>query len=401
MGEVVETSVPAKEEVRIMAVSCGCSHTLVLLSCDVLCSFGRGEDGQLGLGDPQSRLKPTMISTLQGKGAKLVACGSDSCLVHCDGSETYSWGWGDFGRLGHGDARDLFLPQPVKSLSGVAAKTVACGDSHTLLITESNALMSFGRNANGQLGLGHTDDVFTPTRVTGVGKPYATVACGAEHTLATTEDGCVYTWGWGKYGNLGLNNRNDQLSPRMVESITGVNVIQTACGWRHCIVVADTGDIYTFGWNKYGQLGLGSNEDALTPALVTALAPKDNKIPKKVAGGWRHTAAIVDGSLYLWGWNRFGQLGTGNVTDQDSPQVIDCNGEEIADIACGWRHTYAITASGDSYSWGRGSDGQLGHDDAEDICSPKLVESLQREKLQKKVRWLRTIFRFSKFAFTG
>ena len=78
--------------------------------------------------------------------------------------------------------------------------------------------------------------------------------------------------------------REDQQSLQLVETLKGVNVILSACGWRLCIVVSDTGDIYTFGWNKYGQLGLGSNEDALVPALVPSFGSEEKQIPQKVSG---------------------------------------------------------------------------------------------------------------------
>jgi len=69
-------------------------------------------------------------------------------------SQIYSWGWGDFGRLGHGHASDCFVPHPVSALSGVAIKQVACGDAHTLVVTDAGALFTFGRNQNGAAGSG-------------------------------------------------------------------------------------------------------------------------------------------------------------------------------------------------------------------------------------------------------
>lgn len=69
---------------------------------------------------------------------------------------------GDFGRLGHGDARDVFIPRSIPGLSGKRVRDVACGDTHTLVSTFGAELWGFGRNQNGQLGLGHTDDEFAP-----------------------------------------------------------------------------------------------------------------------------------------------------------------------------------------------------------------------------------------------
>ncbi|KAJ6422375.1 hypothetical protein OIU84_027350 [Salix udensis] len=116
------------------------------------------------------------------------------------------------------------------------------------------------------------------------------VAAAAEHTAAVTEDGELYGWGWGRYGNLGLGDRNDRLVPEKVslvnnESSLGIltvnarkknlklgdKMIMVACGWRHTISVSSSGGLYTYGWSKYGQLGHGDFEDHLTPHKVEAL----------------------------------------------------------------------------------------------------------------------------------
>lgn len=80
--------------------------------------------------------------------------------------ETYSWGWGDFGRLGHGDCRDMFVPTPIPTLSGIPVVAAACGDTHTLVLTEAGEVYSFGRNQNGQLGTGTLTDALVPQLIT-------------------------------------------------------------------------------------------------------------------------------------------------------------------------------------------------------------------------------------------
>ena len=72
---------------------------------------------------------------------------------------------GDFGRLGHGDCSDVFLPQPIAFFSGISIARIACGDTHSLACTDTGELYSFGRNQNGQLGLGHNNDITAPARV--------------------------------------------------------------------------------------------------------------------------------------------------------------------------------------------------------------------------------------------
>lgn len=365
---------------KVKLVSAGASHTVALLSGGIVCSWGRGEDGQLGHGDADERHSPTIISVLQDAEISSITCGADHTTARSDTSLTvYSWGWGDFGRLGHGNSSDLFMPQPIKGLQGIEIKQIVCGDSHCLAITRDGQVKSWGRNQNGQLGLGNTDDALVPRTIYAFqGIAVKMVAAGAEHTAAVTESGKLYGWGWGRYGNLGLGDRSDRLVPGEVAPVQGEKMSLVACGWRHTVAVSDTGSLYTYGWSKYGQLGHGDYEDHLVPHQVAAL--KGHRI-FQVSGGWRHTMALDDeGKLFGWGWNKFGQVGVANNDDHNSPQLVKIPvSERITQVSCGWRHTVAITEKDNVFSWGRGTSGQLGHGDAIDIALPKMIDTLSAD----------------------
>eukprot|EP00898_Chlorokybus_atmophyticus_P004696 jgi/Chlat1/5227/Chrsp33S05078 len=303
------------QEERVLSVSCGASHTIALLNCDMVCSWGRGEDGQLGHGDPHERSLPATIAALINCKISAVVCGADHTIaISKQRRQVYSWGWGDFGRLGHGNSSDVFIPQPVQLFSGIPISNIVCGDCHCMALTPSGVVYSWGRNQNGQLGIGNTMDQATPTIIPYFkDKPVAFMGCGAEHSVAADTSGKVY-------GNLGLGDREDRHTPHSVPGMEGENIKIVACGWRHTIAVTESGSLYTFGWSKYGQLGHGNFDDHLTPHVLEAL--RAERI-SQVAGGWRHTVALTDeGKLYSWGWNKFGQLGVGNNDDQCSPQLV-------------------------------------------------------------------------------
>ncbi|CAO2832421.1 unnamed protein product [Amaranthus hypochondriacus] len=380
---------PAKEESssnthqnirQILLISAGASHSVALLSGNVVCSWGKGEDGQLGHGDAEDRFSPVQLSALDGHEVNSITCGADHTLAYSESRlQVYSWGWGDFGRLGHGNSSDLFIPHPIKALGGNKIKQIACGDSHCLAITMEGEVASWGRNQNGQLGIGTTEDCQVPQKIQAFkGIPVKMVAAGAEHSAAVTEAGEVYGWGWGRYGNLGLGDRKDRLVPEKVSSINGIKMAFVACGWRHTITVTTSGTLYTYGWSKYGQLGHGDFEDHLTPFKLEALS---SQIISQISGGWRHTMAVTsEGKLYGWGWNKFGQVGVGDYTDRCSPvQVSFPNDQKVLQICCGWRHTLAVTERNNVFSWGRGTNGQLGHGDSVDRNSPKLIDALSME----------------------
>ncbi|KAJ1387800.1 Regulator of chromosome condensation, RCC1 [Sesbania bispinosa] len=342
---------------------------------NVVCSWGRGEDGQLGHGDTEDRLFPTKVSALDGQDIVCVTCGAYYTVARTESSgDVYSWGWGDFGRLGHGDLSDLLIPRPIRALQGVTIKQLACGDNHCLVVTMESKVLSWGRNQNGELGLGTTEDVLLPQKIqTLEGVPIKMVAAGAEHSVAITEEGDLYGWGWGRYGNLGLGDRNDRLIPEKV-TIDGDKMVMVACGWRHTISVSSSDGLYTWGWGKYGQLGHGDFEDHLVPRKVQALS---DKCISQISGGWRHTMALASsGQLLGWGWNKFGQIGVGNNFDCPSPMKVNFPlDQKVVQMSCGWRHTIAVTERENVYSWGRGANGQLGHGDTIDRNVPTVIDA--------------------------
>ncbi|KAF8404057.1 hypothetical protein HHK36_008934 [Tetracentron sinense] len=287
---------------RVLLISAGASHSVALLSGNFVCSWGRGEDGQLGHGDAEDRLFPTQMSALDGHEIVSVTCGADHTTAYSESSaQIYSWGWGDFGRLGHGNSSDLFTPQPIKALQGVRIKQIACGDSHCLAVTMEGIVQSCGPPNLEYTFDSQSNSIFFQIPLRELqGVSVKMIAAGAEHTAAITEDGELYGWGWGRYGNLGLGDRNDRLVPQKVSAVD--KMVLVACGWRHTISVSSSGCLYTFGWSKYGQLGHGDFEDHLIPHKLEAL--HDNFIAQ-ISGGWRHTMALTsDGKLYGWGWNK-------------------------------------------------------------------------------------------------
>ncbi|KAL0686293.1 hypothetical protein Bca4012_053141 [Brassica carinata] len=268
---------------------------------DVVCSWGRGEDGQLGHGDAEDRSSPTQLSALDEHQIVSVTCGADHTVTYSQSRlEVYSWGWGDFGRLGHGNSSDLFTPLPIKALHGVRIKQIACGDNHCLAVTMEGEVQSWGRNQNGQLGLGNTEDSLVPQKIQAFeGVRIKMVAAGAEHTAAVTEDGDLYGWGWGRYGNFGLGHGDleDHLVPHKLEALGNSVISQISGGWRHTMALTSDGKLYGWGWNK--------------------------KVVQ-VSCGWRHTLAVTErNNVFAWGRGTNGQLGIGESLDRNSPKIIE------------------------------------------------------------------------------
>ena len=374
----------------VAEVCAGAGHTACLLSAVAvetpaavsLYTWGQGEDGQLGHHDTEDISRPREVADLADVELEKVTCGAHHTIAVATAPEreVYAWGWGDFGRLGTGDPGDRHAPTPVRALRGVHVEHVACGDSHCLVVARDGTLFSFGRNQNGQLGLGDTEDRLSPCVVQffrDVGTRVRRAAGGAEHSAVTDARGAMYTFGWGRYGNLGHGHARDLHVPTLVESLEGQHVTDPICGWRHSAALTDGGRLWTFGWSKYGQLGHGDCVDHWTPKLLPEFAGGPITA---ASGGWRHMCALAGstGTLYAWGWNHFGQLGIGSREDANAPrEVVVGMREAVKMVACGWRHTVAVAGDDDEvYTWGRCVNGQLGHGDTAQRETPTKVDAL-------------------------
>ncbi|XP_065045484.1 ultraviolet-B receptor UVR8-like isoform X6 [Musa acuminata AAA Group] len=188
----------------------------------------------------------------------------------------------------------------------------------------------------------------------------ASVAAGGRHTLALSDTGALLTFGWGLYGQCGQGSTNDQLSPKCVSSLLGIKIHEVAAGLWHTICTSVDGGVFSFGGNQFGQLGTGSDQAETLPKLLDAPC-LENKSAKRVSCGARHTAVMTehfiasidtttcgvagDGQVFCWGWNKYGQLGLGDATDRNIPSLVPINNYQPKNVSCGWWHTLVLSES--------------------------------------------------------
>ena len=249
----------------MLQVAVGAIHTMCVTADGSVFAFGGNEEGQLGVGDRENRLVPTLLrGELENKSVAQAAAGyRHTMLVTADGL-VFACGSNVEGQLGVGDTEDRLVPTLVTGqLQGKTAVYVAA-DYHTLCITADGSLFGWGHNYFGQLGVGDTEDRWVPTLVTGLqGKQVVHVAAGSYHTLCTAADGSVFTWGDGESGKLGLgDDRSERLVPTLVRGeLQYKAVVQVAAGSEHSTCVAEDGSVYTWGSNLKKQLGVASVTD--------------------------------------------------------------------------------------------------------------------------------------------
>ncbi|KAG9146343.1 hypothetical protein Leryth_008032 [Lithospermum erythrorhizon] len=329
-----------------------------------------------------------------------IAGGSRHALLVTKHGEVYSWGEESGGRLGQGVATDVSHPKLISTLTGRNVEMVDCGEFHSCAITHSGDLYTWGDGtmSSGLLGHGSKVNHWIPRKIGGLleGLPISYVSCGPWHTALVTSGGQLFTFGDGTFGALGHGDHHGVETPREVEALKGLRSLRVACGaWHTAAVVAVTTDVFeegpidgaltgklfTWGDGDKGRLGHGYNKSRSVPECIVSLANIDFT---KVACGCDTTVALTySGLVYTMGSNAHGQLGSPS-TDRMIPSCIEGPlGESyVQEIACGSHHVVALTSKSEVYTWGKGTNGQLGHGNYEDRRIPTLVDSLKDKQVK-------------------
>lgn len=280
------------------------------------------------------------------------------------------------------DGGDVDGGDPADSGTGSAQLQVAGGGEHTCAIIEGGAVKCWGRNQDGQLGLGDTqnrgdelNEMGAVLPVVNLGTPAIALTAGEEHTCALLQGGAVKCWGSGSSGRLGLGDSNSRgLAPEEMASLPnvdlGASATAIAAGGLHTCALLQDGSVKCWGNNGSGQLGIGDNSNRENPVAVplggTATA---------IAAGYRHTCAVLTGgTLKCWGENGSGQLGLDDLDprgDDASDPAISAMapiavGANVTAVAAGGNHTCAVLTGGALKCWGNNTFGQLGVGDAEE-----------------------------------
>jgi len=340
---------------------------------DGVYSYGQGRWGQLGHGDRDLvRDVPTRIEGLDN--VKAVAAGGYHSLVLLQNGDVYSFGENNYGQLGLGDKERRLVPEKIAGISN--AKDVIAGRSHSFILLENGDLYGFGYDYAGWLGEGVDEEKLTPTRVAGISN-VKKVAAGERHTLALLENGDVYSFGLRDSGRLGLGPDVPQHVTTPMKIPFPDKARDVAANSAHSLVVLENGDVYSFGHSRGGRLGIIDPPGATaydTPHKIEGLGPA-----KAVATGDIHSLVLLEnGDLYTFGGNSYGQLGHGDTEDRSFPTRVDALSgvAAIVDSTYG-AHSLVQLENGELYSFGAGSNGQLGHGDREQKTTPTLIETFQ------------------------
>ncbi|ESQ41205.1 hypothetical protein EUTSA_v10012520mg [Eutrema salsugineum] len=349
----------------VQNIACGGQHAVLVTKQGESFSWGEESEGRLGHGVDSNIQHPKLIDALNTTNIELVACGEfHSCAVTLSG-DLYTWGKGDFGVLGHGNEVSHWVPKRVNFLlEGIHVSSIACGPYHTAVVTSAGQLFTFGDGTFGVLGHGDRKSVLIPREVDSLkGLRTVRAACGVWHTAAVVEvmvgsssssncsSGKLFTWGDGDKGRLGHGNKEPKLVPTCVAALVEPNFCQVACGHSLTVALTTSGHVYTMGSPVYGQLG-NSHADGKVPNRVEGKLHKS--FVEEIACGAYHVAVLTSRTeVYTWGKGSNGRLGHGDVDDRNSPTLVESlKDKQVKSIACGTNFTAAVCI----HRWASGMD---------------------------------------------
>lgn len=334
-------------------ISAGEKHTVAFypLKIDMLKAWGYNDYGQLGDYTKTNRLSPVTVQYTIWKSHKNVDCyGNHSAAISID-NKIWLWGDNQYGQLGNNTTSNKSTPI---SLATTFNK-MSTGRYHTLALNENGIPYAWGRGTQGRLGDGTISCRSVPTAVCFSTKAYCEISAGNDHSLAIDTDGRAWGWGNNFYGYLG-NNQSLETRCVPVSVHQGTKTFCAICAGENFSLSLDNhGQAWGWGYNKYGQLGLGVAGYCSCYCVPVSVIQGSvvKSVFVKISGKFSHSLAIDNlGMIWSWGLNDKGQMGTNTLTDIWSPISIHGIKKTFCHISAGERHSVAIDKNEFVWVWG-------------------------------------------------
>ena len=363
------------------AIAAGNNHALGLLSSNTL--FGWGYNAYGNIGDNTTVVKYSPTSVAGASTWKAIACGYDHSLGILSDDKLFGWGRDHVGQVG--DATTVTSRVVPTAVGSSTWKFVGNTDgNYSLGIKYDNTLWSWGDNSYGQLGDGTSVTKTSPTQIFYASSTYVwkIIDSFGEYVLALNDDDILYSWGYNGSGQLG-NGTTANTNPIPTSLVAPFNTSTwksvVAC-YNNTLALNYSNILYIWGNNDYGGLGNGStNAPAYNPTPGLLVAPFNTSTWKSVVNNGNGHALALNNSdiLYGWGFNYYGQLGTGiTVWSNPTPTLLVApfNTSTWRFVTSGYEFTSALNYSNILYSWGRNLTGALGNGTtAEYSATPTLL----------------------------
>jgi alpha-tubulin suppressor-like RCC1 family protein len=380
----------------IVDISCGWYHTHFITSTGTVFACGLQRNGQFGNGTSPNSGLFTPIQIISGTiltNIKQISAGEIFSLFLKTTGEVYATGNNGNGQLGTGNTTNLSSPTLLTffttQVPPIVITQISCGYSHSLFLTSLGKVYATGSQSEGRLGNGLTGGVNVTTPVLISTLPnIKQISAAHDFSSFLTTNGDLYMCGYQASGRL-ANLPTNTLTPTLITSINNIDSLPTGSGSSRLntiLKINNSNDIYVFGYNSYGQLGIVPGGDISMPSLsLTEYSESlDIKSVKNVSAGTFYSMYLTtDGLVYGCGINSNGQLGLMNTTSVTNPTLLTYFTTQsppiiITKISAGNAHTLFLTSLGTVYSCGLQTNGRLGNGFENDanISTPFLISGL-------------------------
>lgn len=344
-------------------LSSGYYHTCGVRSTGRLYCWGQGNRGQLGTGGNGNTAVPTEVSGAATDWRSVSAGSAWTCAIKTNGT-LWCWGRDDYGQLGNGPgSADVLVPAQVGSATDW--KSVSAGLGETTCGRRANKrIYCWGRDNNGQVGNGPGGfaNVETPAAV-GANADWSAVSTGGYHVCGRRSNGRVYCWGDDLDGTVGDGGTAPGVDRSVPTQVAGAHADWTSvsAGLTHTCGRRASGRLYCWGSDINGGLGNGggTNTSQYAPVEVRGGATDWRSV---FAGGYVSCATKVNGRLYCWGYDAYGQVGTGvaDALDNSAPTLVAGAATDWKTATIGNLHVCARKLTSRIFCWGYGFFGQRG-----------------------------------------
>jgi len=345
-----------ESECCIDRIICGVNHTIAISHKGDVFVFGRGENGQLGLGDTMNRFVPTVMKKISSKRVGAVACGGHHslCSLVIDNGknfEFYAWGRNMNGQLGLGTFSSLpvTVPTEITAFKGKPITSIACGEDFSLVVVEEREVYMFGKADAGQhpenASRQDFEDKAVPQLILNWKHGIAKVSCGWGHCALLTKNGEVFTWGANLHAQCGQGKKS-RFSPLLPVHTNNIRIVDIECGSCHTVLLSEQGEVFLFGSGADGKMAFGEDDpiDILRPRKVNFFSERKVKIVQ-IRSGTDHICTLdEDGNMWNWGFGQHGALGFSSLKTLWLPQRLKSpiEGTYFSEISCGMDITITL-----------------------------------------------------------
>ncbi|WP_140421572.1 RCC1 domain-containing protein [Bacillus cereus] len=375
----------------VKRIGTGMDVTLLQYNDGTFATVGRNNYGQLSTTDKNT--KTSFILNPSINNVKDISSVYYSSFAVTEDNKLYSWG-GTNANQRLGRSTDFNIPIMVKDFSGISPikeiNGFSTADIHGGLLLENGEYWNYGGTY--KKGIGRIGPTYTPMKVENTNPNISddnlniiSASQGRFTGIALTKNNNIYTWGYDSFGMLGLGYEVQETVLGSIESgglyafqepvlPKNEKYIRVYSGHYENLVLTDSGKVYAWGDNGYLRYGL-PNSRYLTPTLVNTLPPI-----KSIAMGMNHNLFLdFEGNVWAAGSNSFGQLGIGNTKSPTIPTKIPSL-SKVSYIGAGQYSSYAVLQNGEALSWGDNRYGQLGLGDLNQRNEPRKVPGINDVK---------------------